>query len=311
MIEKMKSFDEKTVFVSEIRIWSACPKQLYFKNSAEKKGHPDLLFNETRTGVFENKIMKEICFELPALVLEYFEENPDVDFAENPKLKKRLKSMATEIEKELGLERNPERETNEKESNETKLNEKESNETELNELLENKIEELIQNIDKTIQRNKINSAEKINTADLFEAAADPVAVEKTYWFSKINLAGAPPKVLELNEKPLPYLIKISKAPTNGVWESDRITAAALLILLENEFGKQFVSDSAVIDYLGDYRIIRIRPQDRRKVFRAVRKIKEIKDGKMPHEKNIRLCGKCVYREKCHIKMRSLFSKMFE
>lgn len=58
------------VLVSEIRIWAACPKQLYFKISAERKGHPDLLFIEKRAGVFENRIWREICLELPALVSE-------------------------------------------------------------------------------------------------------------------------------------------------------------------------------------------------------------------------------------------------
>lgn len=167
--------------------------------------------------------------------------------------------------------------------------------------LEKRIETLAGNIDSTLQRS--------GTA-LFECAADPMTVEKTVSDAKTGLTGMPPKVLRVDEKRLPYMIKISKAPSDGVWEPDRIPAAAYLMILENNFGRQFVSDSAVIDYFGDYRLFRIRPQDRRKVFRAVRKIKEIKKGKMPREKNIRLCAKCVYREKCRVKAESLFSKIF-
>jgi RecB family exonuclease len=83
------------------------------------------------------------------------------------------------------------------------------------------------------------------------------------------------------------------------------------MLLESEFGKSETADFAIIDYFGDYRQIQIRPQDRKKVFRAVRKIREIKNGKMPKEKNIRLCQKCIYQKKCQVKAKSLLSKLFE
>ncbi|MDR0768008.1 MAG: Dna2/Cas4 domain-containing protein [Methanosarcinales archaeon] len=273
----MKETNDKTVFVSEIRMWTACPKQLYFKISAEKKRHPDLIFNEKRAGVFENKIWREICLELPALVLEFTDENPDVVFAENQEFEERLRTMFQEIKREVD------------ENNSSVIE------------IEKGIKELSRNIDLTIQRS--------GTA-LFEAASNPIAVEKSYLFEKADLFGAPPKVLAADGKQLPYLIKISKAPSDGSWESDRITAAAYLILLEKQIGRQFVSDSAIVDYFGDYRTIRIRPQDRRKVFRAIRKIRDIKKGKMPREKNIRLCGGCVYKEKCHVKAKSLFSKIF-
>lgn len=277
-----REMNDNMVFVSEIRIWAACPKQLYFKISAERKGHPDLLFNETRAGVFENRIWREICLELPALVLETYDENPDVLFAGNIEFESRLRILFQEIENEIRMC---------------------ENDIEFDSLkaFEKGIEALGRNLDSTIQRSG---------TVLFEHASTPIDVEKTAADLKTGLIGMPPKVLMADEKRLPYLIRISKAPPDGVWESDRITAAAYLMILENNFGRQFVSDSAVVDYFGDDRLFRIRPQDRRKVFRAVRKIRDIKKGKMPGEKNIRLCGKCVYREKCLVKAESLFSKIF-
>ncbi|WNY24290.1 hypothetical protein MmiHf6_16210 [Methanimicrococcus hongohii] len=292
--ENIQKTNDKTVFVSEIRMWTACPKQLYFKISAERKSQPDLIFNEKRAGVFENKIWREICLELPALVLEFaddinndennIDEKTDVIFAENSEFKNRIKKLFDEIKQEIDFENLLE--------NDFDIE---------NDKIEKKIEELSRNIDLTIQRNGTK---------FFEAASNPTAVEKSFLFEKADLFGAPPKVLIIDEKRLPYLIKISKAPSDGVWESERIAATAYLMILESEFGRQFVSDSVVIDYFGDYRYVRIRPQNRRKVFRIIRKIRDIKKGKMPREKNIRLCGGCVYREKCHVKAKTLFTKMF-
>ncbi|WP_318785230.1 CRISPR-associated protein Cas4 [Methanimicrococcus hacksteinii] len=228
--------------------------------------------------------------ELPALVSEQIDENPDVVFAENNEFKKQLEDLRIEILKE-------QQEFEEKQTNVTE----EAEEAEKAEQVRDKIEKLCANVDSVIRRDG---------TEIFEFVAAPINIEKTFYFPKADLTGTPPKVLMIDEKRLPYLIKISSAPSNGVWESDRITAAAYLMILKNEFGRQFVSDGAVIDYFGDYRMIRIRPQDRRKVFRAVRKIKDIKKGKMPREKNIFLCPKCVYREKCHVKAKTLFSKIF-
>ncbi|WP_316559539.1 CRISPR-associated protein Cas4 [Methanimicrococcus stummii] len=224
------------------------------------------------------------------------DENPDVVFAENDEFKKRLTELRKEITEDL--EKENEEIKNKENKNEIKDFE---NEDENAARIQNQIEKLCANVDLTLKRNG---------ADVFESAAMPMNVEKAARFSKANLAGAPPKVLMIDEKRLPYLIKISNAPMNGVWESDRITAAAYLIILEEKFGRQFVSDSAIVDYFGDYRLMRVRPQDRRKVFRAARKIRDIKKGKMPREKNIFLCEKCAYKEKCQVKAKTLFSKIF-
>ncbi len=97
MTDSLK-INDSIVFVSEMKIWAACPKQLYFKISAERKRHPDLIFNINQAGVFENRIWREICLELPALVLEMKDENPDAVFTGNPAFADCLRGVFQEIE---------------------------------------------------------------------------------------------------------------------------------------------------------------------------------------------------------------------
>ena len=275
MTEKSK-FDEM-ISVSEIKIWAACPKQLYFNYSGWKRGRTDLL-DEKNELIARNDLLREICLDVPDIVLETAVDEEELE----KRLRIKFEEIKTDAESISELNGAP----------------KKSASSDFEELEQ----KLIRNILKTI--------EKTGT-ELFEITADPILTEKVLYFEKLNLYGAPPKVLEKNEKLMPYFIKISNAPTDGVWESERMSAAAYLMLIENTFGKENASEFAVVDYFGDYRNVRVRPQDRKKVFRAVRKIRDIKNGKMPKEKNIRLCEKCIYREKCKIKLRSLFSKLFE
>jgi len=271
------------ISVSEIKTWAACPRQFYFDYSGWIRGKTDLP-DEKNDLIIENDFWREVCLELPEIVSEaiVFDENR----IDEEKLKNDLKLKIEEIENDMEIMKDYREKTEFEEKKKMEKNE----------------ETLTKNVFKTIERCG---------TELYEIAADPIAVEKVFYFQKINLYGAPPKVLEKDGKLFPYFIKISNPPTDGAWESDRITAAAYLMLLESEFGKIETADFAIIDYFGDYRKVQIRPQDRKKVFRAVRKIREIKNGKMPKEKNIRLCQKCIYQKKCQVKAKSLFSKLFE
>ena len=169
-------------------------------------------------------------------------------------------------------------------------------------LTEEQIEKLIGNIRKTIERSGF---------DLYDRAADPIKTEYLIYSEKLNLYGRPPKILTYEEKLLPYIIRTSNAPVNGIWENDRISAAAYSMIMEKEYGHCQNSEYAIVDYFGDYRLFRIRDIDKKKALRAIRKIKEIKKGKMPAEKNILLCKSCRYQEKCRPKMKTIFSKLFE
>lgn len=284
----------EAISVSEIKLWTACPRQFYYNYSAWKKGKNDLSAEKKATLILRNDLLREVCLDLPDIVLEsrisedvekgIEEEKTDEEKLDKEKLAGCIIERLEEAETEIRLLT-------------------EDFDFENNDFLvsQEMAEEMIGNIIKTVRRTGLK---------LFEIAIDPISVEKVYYYQELKLYGAPPKILEKDEKLLPYLIKISKAPENGVWEGERIIAAAYLMILEREFGRQFVSDSALIDYAGDYRLIQVRAVDRKKVFRAIRKIKDIKNGKMPREKNIKLCEKCVFREKCQIKGKTIFTKLF-
>lgn len=256
--------------------------------------------------ILKNDLLREVCLDLPEIILEsqtqteiQKDDNRQLD---EEKLADRIKRRLEETEAEIKLLT----EDFEPEKDEIVKKNGKNQESEMNEkneafILQETAEKITENIIKTINRSGF---------ELFELSCDPFVVEKVYYFQELKLYGAPPKVLEMTGKLMPYLIKISKAPDNGVWEGERIAAAAYLMILEREFGRQFVSDSALIDYFGDYRLIQVRALDRKKVFRAIRKIKDIKSGKMPREKNIRLCEKCVFQEKCQIKGKTIFTKLF-
>ena len=296
MAEKSK-FDER-VSVSEIKIWTACPKQLYFNYSGWKRGRADL-WDEKSDLIVKNDLLREICQDVPEMVLEAASGTKKLGKAiDEDELKKRLTSKIEEIKNDMNLITELRNRTGTHKK--IQAAEKKSEPYEPNDFEEAE-QKFRKNIIKTIERSG---------TELFEIAADPILTEKVLYFEKLNLYGAPPKILEKNEKLTPYFIKVSTPPTDGVWENEKLTAAAYLMLMENTFGTENVSDFAVVDYLGDYRMIRVRPRDRKKVFRAVRKIRDIKTGKMPREKNIRLCEKCIYRQNCKIKARSLFSKLF-
>ncbi|WNY25477.1 hypothetical protein [Methanolapillus millepedarum] len=178
------------------------------------------------------------------------------------------------------------------------------NESAIDEAYENtirQIPELVQNVSKTIESHGFS---------IYEAAANPIHTKALFYFEKLNLSGAPHKIIVLDNKILPYLIKTSKAPQNGIWEKDKIAAAAYVLLLENKFGKTNVFGNFAVDYAGEIRIGRTRLEDKKAVFRILRQMKETKNGKMPNARNIRFCDHCDYKEKCRPKLTSFFSKLF-
>jgi CRISPR/Cas system-associated exonuclease Cas4 (RecB family) len=330
-----KTNKNASVFVFEVRQWMTCPRQLFFKNRQQLKqeennnDHGSVLYKTDPVRYFEKEIIQDVCFELPALVLESGDKN-DNDFINKAKLKNKIENVieeskncrlileqtsaekisdvekilmrdkAQDIEKIMAREKKQDAEK--KQDGEKKRDDKKIKELE-DAALKTKqyADDLIDHVSQTIQTHGFG---------ILESAADPYYEEKLFHFSKIDLYGSPKKVIVAGEKLMPYFIRTSLPPKNGVWESERITAAAYTMILENEFGKTAVSENAVVDYLGDFRVIRIRYADKKKVFRAVRKIKDIKNGQMPSEKNIRLCEKCMFKEACRPKAKTLFERIF-
>ena len=280
--------DEKSTTVSEIRQWIICPRQLYFKISESGK-EPDYEEISNKT------VLREVLYELPEIVQMSIDKNQSFHFIDDLKLKRLIEKLTDEIEFEL-LQLQPE----EKQDQEgTDVGDGKINKNRL--VSAEEIEKLTDNIHKTIESSGFI---------LYESAADPFKIEPLICSEKLNIYGRPSKILIFEEKLLPYIMRTSNAPTYGIWESDRIPAAAYCMIAEKEFGRNQMSKYAAIDYLGEYRLFQVRENDKKKVFRAIRKIKEIKRGKMPAEKNIFLCKACRYQEKCRPKMKTIFAKLF-
>ena len=321
-----------SIFVFEVRQWMICPRQLFFKNHRQSKQEENendrfsFLYKADPTRYFEKEMIQDVCFELPALVLESVDKN-DKDFINKTKLKNKIENVIEESkEYYLFLEQNSieEMQNSEKMQDIERMQIGKMQDFEKRQIEEMQIEKIkgykkIKEIEEAALRTKLYAEEIIDNLsktiethgfEILESAAEPFLEEKLFYFSKIDLYGSPKKVIVADEKLAPYFIRITKPPKNGVWESDRITAAAYTMILENEFGKQAISENAVIDYSGDFRVLRIRYADKKKVFKAVRKIKDIKNGKMPNEKNIRLCEKCMFKEMCRPKAKTFFSRIF-
>ncbi|MCL2549722.1 MAG: Dna2/Cas4 domain-containing protein [Methanimicrococcus sp.] len=287
--------DEKSISVYDIKQWAACPRQLYFKKNAEKKGRPIVSIYEN-PAFFEKALYRELLFAIPELALQSLREPNKGGGIDENKLKSMLKETAGEIMEEMLSLTPGTNMTGTGPDGDGKENRF------LLDFPNEKTERLAANVLLTAERHG---------PDLYKSAACPISEEKMYYSQKLNLYGTPAKVLILKEQMVPYMIRLSKPPQNGVWENDRVTAAAYIMILKNEYGQEKVSESAAADYFGEYRLFQIRAADKRKVFRAIRKIKDIQDGKMPEEKNIRLCKQCLYKEACQPRLKSFFSKIFE
>ena len=280
--------DEKSTAVSEIRQWTVCPRQLYFKiHESGKDSDYEEVSNKT--------VLKEMLYELPEIVQMSIDKNQSCHFIDDFKLKRLIEKLIDEIEYEL-LQLHP-KENQDQEGTDFG----DGKEDKKRHIMAEEIEKLTDNIHKTSENSGFV---------LYESAADPFKIEPLIYSEKLNLYGRPSKILIFEEKLLPYIIRTSNAPANGIWESDRISAAAYYMIAEKEFGRNQISKYALMDYLGEYRLFQVRENDKKKVFRAIRKIKEIKRGKMPAEKNIFLCKTCRYQEKCRPKMKTVFAKLF-
>jgi len=348
VIAKNEIMDEKSISVYDIKQWATCPRQLYFKKTADRKGKAIVSIYEN-PAFFEKALYRELLFAVPDIVLQSISEQKSGSGIDEKKLKRLLEETAGEITEEM-LSLMPEADRGGTGGTGTGTGgagnagagsagagstgtgnagagsagagsagagagitdtAEDKNKTGGENGEANPFRPIFPN-EKTEQMtaNALLTAERHGTA-LYESAAFPFSEEKMYYSQKLNLYGTPAKVLLFKEKMLPYMIRLSKPPQNGVWENDRITAAAYNMILKNEYGQENVSENAAADYFGELRLFQIRAADKRKVFRAMRKIKDIQNGKMPDEKNIRLCKHCLYKETCQPRLKSIFSKLFE
>lgn len=105
------------------------------------------------------------------------------------------------------------------------------------------------------------------------------------------------------------ILKPGNCPDQGVWASDRLHAAALVLLLEAEDGKEV--PFAFVEYVsfGLLRKVIIRSSDRREVIQICRRVEKIKSGLMPEREEEKFCKECNFVEQCTSEP-SLMSKFF-
>ena len=393
--------DRVTVSVSDIRIFLLCPRRLYYMNSARGlrrcreasgKAEKDFLpgpaeaslyfFADDPLKKYESAILKEAVFDIPYRLAgspEFREiikaESPEPLFSEllsfvvGASLSEILDDYAGASETP-GTPGTPETPGT--------LSAKQF--CELQKRLRFSAPVIMMNLKKTVNAFGYG---------IFESLAGPADYERLIISEKTGLSGTIPKILSVSinngrECFVPYLIRTSKPPSDGVWESDRISAAAYLMLFEdiirkrNEInsakdtetdqercaGRNAMNDPAsgadfcsvndpssgtdfrsendpgremkyvrqdrpvqvpavfrekndanimkagplvFIDYLGEIRYAVIHLNDRKKVLKAVRRIKRIKDGEMPEKRYGKLCQSCVFRETCRPKEKTLLT----
>ncbi len=401
--------DHVTVSVSDIRIFLLCPRRLYYMNSAkglrrsreaagkaEKRFLPGpaeaslYFFADDPLKKYESAILKEALFDIPYRLAgsPEFREIIKAEFPE-PLFSELLSFVVGASLSEILDDYSGTPETPGTPGTPGTLSAKQF--YELQKRLHFSVPAVMMNLRKTKDAFGYR---------IFESLADPAEHDCLIISEKTGLSGTIPKILSvsINNGPecfVPYLIRTSKPPSDGVWESDRISAAAYLMLFEegvrrrNEmssrtkteadtehsaghtvndpafgaapcavndpaFGSDsravndpaFGSDSRAvndpgremkyirqdrparipavfrekndanimragplvfIDYLGEIRYAVIHLNDRKKVLRAVRRIKRIKGGEMPEKRHGKLCQSCIFRETCRPKEKTLLT----
>ncbi|MFZ2498856.1 Dna2/Cas4 domain-containing protein [Methanosarcina sp.] len=159
-----------------------------------------------------------------------------------------------------------------------------------------------------ITANLLRAVEEYGKEPVLEALT-PVKTEPFLSSEKLNLKGIPSKLVCFEGAQVPSLLKPGNCPEQGVWASDRVHAAALVLLLEAEMGKEV--PFAFVEYVsfGLLRKVIIRSSDRREVLQICRRVEKIKAGLMPEKKEEKLCKECSFSEKCTSEP-SLMSKFF-
>lgn len=93
------------------------------------------------------------------------------------------------------------------------------------------------------------------------------------------------------------IIKGGKAPTHGVYASDRLQAVCYSICLEEMYGKEFYGR---IEYLGSgtIRSVVLSPSDKRLFLTALKEVEKVRRGEVPRPVRGDKCKRCRFSENC-------------
>lgn len=159
-----------------------------------------------------------------------------------------------------------------------------------------------------IANNLLKAVEEYGQEPML-AALTPVKTEPYLSSEKLKLKGVPSKLVCFEGLQVPSILKPGNCPDQGVWASDRLHVAALVLLLEAESEKEI--PFAFVEYVsfGLLRRVIIRSSDRREVLKICRRVEIIKSGFMPERKEEKFCNECNFLEHC-TSSPSLMSKFF-
>ncbi len=175
-------------------------------------------------------------------------------------------------------------------------------ESRLSALLERKKGEIISELKETGWWKKVTRDDRFFRCDYKR--------EYTIFSEKLGLSGSVEKLMRIDGKLTPCIIRTGRCPDRDVWYRDRIQLAAYAILSEEEFGE--VVDHGLVEYIreGEIRDVMIRRKDRLKSLQILRNIRRIKRGLFPEKGERAPCESCMFEETCNIKGKSLLSKIF-
>jgi CRISPR-associated exonuclease Cas4 len=263
------------ISVSDLLLYLNCPRKVYFVNRGFE------LFPEMNVSRVERMLFKELS-------LTYAESMKKCSLKADI-LHKELEDNLVQIRKDLPLLFPGELEGVEKEV----LNEAEMR-------ARSKIPEIANNLLSAVEEYGLES---------MLAALIPIKTEPFLSSEKLNLKGVPSKLVCFEGLQVPSILKPGNCPEQGVWASDRLHVAALVLLLEAENEKEV--PFAFVEYVsfGILRKVTIRSSDRREVLQICRRVEKIKTGLMPERKEEKFCSECNFLEQC-ISSPSLMSKFF-
>jgi len=127
--------------------------------------------------------------------------------------------------------------------------------------------------------------------------------------TKFEITGSPDRLVKINEKLIPSIIKTGKMPENGIWQGDRLQLTAYSILVEEKYNS--IIEKGFVEYArwGIVRPVVIKRNERRKVLQVRERIKKIQDGFMPERPGDAPCQYCGFAGICDVKS-TLASKFF-
>lgn len=167
------------------------------------------------------------------------------------------------------------------------------------EILTNSVAEIrsyLENICSNLSKNNFYSFESIEVEPLLRS-------------EKFGFSGSPNRLIKINNKVIPSIIKTGSMPEKGVWKGDRLQLTAYAFLVEETY--ENVVELGFVEYArwGYVREVKLKRYERRKVLQIRDKIEKIQKGFMPEKPKDAPCMYCGFNEMCETTS-SLASRFF-